>query len=836
MKRDPRPDPQQVLGFAVALARAFLLVERLWPRLWPPLSVLGLFLLVSLFDLWRHLPAVLHIALLVLFAAAFGWTLVRALRGLRLPSREEALARIERDSGFRHQPLRLLTDRLAAGADDPLARTLWERERARVRNLVERVRLQLPRSGLPRRDPWALRALLGLLLIVGLVSARGDVAGRLAAAFSPAVASATAAPPRLEVWVSPPAYTRLAPERHVVEGGELTLDALAGSELVLQLHDAGPAAAEVRGPGSAGPLPFGELAGGTLEARTKAEESGTLEVALGGRPLARIVLSVRPDRPPEVAFAGPVEITLRRSLDVRIEARDDFGVAELALLVEPPEGTDPEEAGGQAERRVLVRPARQPLRVETRAFLDLTAHPRAGLPVVLRLEAADAAGNRGTSGPLAMVLPEREFRHPLARRIVELRRSLVEDPRRWALVALELQALGHSDAAAQLGAPVPLAIFVSSARLLQDRTPEGRRGAVDLMWETALLIEEGALAIAERRLREAEEALRRALEEGAEAQELQRLMGEFREALQRYLDELQRRLAEQMREQLRQGDRTPRDLPLDPQRMLTREDIERMAEEARRLAESGMREQARQMLEQLRAMLENLQTAVPQLRPSPAEQALSDLEELIRRQQELMDRTFRMRRGNPPLEGPQVGREGTEDRRGGARREGEGGTTPEELARRQEALRRALGELMRRLGEQGLRLPGELGRAELEMRRARDALQEGRPGEALDPQGRALEFLRGSGQAMLEQLRQQMGAGRRPGGRPGQGMPGPTGRDPFGRALRNEGGFATDGVRVPTEHDFGRAREILEELLRRSADPRRPAYERRYYERLLDRF
>lgn len=833
MDRDPRPDPQQVLGVAVALARVFLFVERLWPRLWPPLSVLGLFLLVSLFDLWRHLPAVLHVALLVLFAGALGWTLVRALRGLRLPSREEALARIERDSGFRHQPLRLLADRLAAGADDPLARVLWERERQRVRDLVARVRLRTPRSDLPRRDPWALRALLLLLLIVGTVSARGDLAGRLAAAFSPGVAAATATPPRLEVWVSPPAYTRLAPERHVAEGAELALTAVAGSELVLQIHDAGSAAAEVRGAGPQA-LPFTALAGGTLEARTKAEESGTLEVVLGGRPLARIALAVRPDRPPEVAFAGPVEVTLRRSLDVRIEARDDFGVREIALLVEPPEGTDPDEAGGGVERRVLVRPARQPLRVETRAFLDLTAHPRAGLPVVLRLEAVDGAGNRGRSGPLAVVLPEREFRHPLARRIVELRRSLVEDPRRWALVALELQALGHSDAAARLGAAVPLAIFVTSARLLQDRTPEGRRSAVDLMWETALLIEEGALSIAERRLREAEEALRRALEEGASREELGRLMDEFQEALRRFLDELGRRMAEQLREQLREGGRTPRDLPLDPQRMLSREDIERMAEEARRLSEQGLVEQARRMLEQLRAMLENLQTAVPQLRPSPAEQALSDLEELIRRQQELMDRTFRVQRGPRGLQEPRDG--GGERRPGEGARPQEGAMSPEALAREQEALRRALGELMRRLGEEGLQMPGELGRAELEMRRARDALRQGRPGEALDPQGRALGFLRGGGQAMLEQLRRQMSGGRRPGAQSGRGMPGPTGRDPFGRALRNEGGFATDGVRVPTEHDFGRAREILEELLRRSADPRRPEYERRYYERLLERF
>jgi len=829
---EPHVDPERTLALALALARAFLLLERLWPRLWPPGAVLGLFLLVSLFDLWRWLPPLPHLGLLLFFVGAFAFALIRGLRGLRLPTREEALARIERDSGFRHQPLRLLVDRLAAGADDPLARVLWERERARVRKLVTHLRLRPPRSDLPYRDPWALRALLGLLLIVGLVAARGDVAGQLAAAFAPGPLATPAAPPQVEVWVSPPAYTRLPPSRHMVDGERLALEAVAGSELVVQLHGARERSARLRAPGMEKPLAFTVLAGGTLEARTKADRSGPLEVDLDGDLLAHIELTVRPDRPPTVAFAGPVEVTLRRSLDVRIEASDDFGVAELALLVAPPGEADPAEAGGDVERRVLVRPARQPLRVETRAFLDLTAHPRAGLPVVLRLEAVDAAGNRGSSGPLTIVLPQREFRHPLARRIVELRRSLVEDPRRWALVALELQALGHSQEAARLGAGVSLSIFVAAARLLQDRTPEGRRGAVDLMWETALLIEEGALSIAERQLREAEEALRRALEEGATAEELRRLMDAFREALQRYLDELQRRVAEQLREE-----RMPeRSLPLDPQRMLAREDIERMFEEARRLAESGLVDQAQRMLEQLRAMLENLQTATSPPQPSPAERAFSDLQDLIRRQQELMDRTFELRRGRLPLQRPGPEAEG-DGRRGPGGREAEGGTpSPEDLARRQEDLRRMLGELMRQLGEQGLRLPGELGRAELEMRRARDALQAGQPGEALDPQGRAVDLLRGGGQAVLQQLRQMLSGDRQPEGQPGPGTPGPAGRDPFGRALRNEGGFATGGVRVPTEADFGEARRILEELMRRSGDPNRPEYERRYYERLLDRF
>ena len=61
-------------------------------------------------------------------------------------------------------------------------------------------------------------------------------------------------------------------------------------------------------------------------------------------------------------------------------------------------------------------------------------------------------------------------------------------------------------------------------------------------------------------------------------------------------------------------------------------------------------------------------------------------------------------------------------------------------------------------------------------------------------------------------------------------------RDPLGRATRNDGGMDTRGVEVPEESDLGRARDVLEELYRRSGDRSRPSLELDYYRRLLDRF
>jgi hypothetical protein len=93
-----------------------------------------------------------------------------------------------------------------------------------------------------------------------------------------------------------------------------------------------------------------------------------------------------------------------------------------------------------------------------------------------------------------------------------------------------------------------------------------------------------------------------------------------------------------------------------------------------------------------------------------------------------------------------------------------------------------------------------------------------------------------AGQAMMEQLQEQMAQqqGQGPGGQP---QPtGQRGRDPLGRATRNDGGMDTRGVEVPDESDLGRARDVLEELYRRSGDRGRAPLELDYYRRLLDRF
>ncbi|MGH6943244.1 MAG: DUF4175 family protein, partial [Geminicoccaceae bacterium] len=211
-RADPTDPTDPTRGFAfrrrVWLARAAAAFETLWTALWPALGVLGLFLVLSLLGVWAHLPGWLHVLGLAAFVAALAWSLLGARGAMRWPRREAGLSRLERVNRLAHQPLRSLGDRLSGGAGDPATVSLWRRHQERLLRTLKGLKVGAPRSDLPRRDPWALRAGLLLLLVVALVEAGGMAPKRLLEAFQfRHQPSAAAVPLDLVLWVTPPAYT-----------------------------------------------------------------------------------------------------------------------------------------------------------------------------------------------------------------------------------------------------------------------------------------------------------------------------------------------------------------------------------------------------------------------------------------------------------------------------------------------------------------------------------------------------------------------------------------------------------------------------------------------------
>src|SRR5437660_6226509 len=162
---EPARDPDAVsrLKLTQALQRAKYAIawERSWPHLARLLTIVGLFLVVSWAGLWLALPFIARAIGLALFALLALAALLPLVR-FRWPAREQALRRLDRGSGIRHRPATALTDTLAT--QDPVALALWQAQRERTLASIKRIRAGLPSPRLALHDPWALRALIVLLV------------------------------------------------------------------------------------------------------------------------------------------------------------------------------------------------------------------------------------------------------------------------------------------------------------------------------------------------------------------------------------------------------------------------------------------------------------------------------------------------------------------------------------------------------------------------------------------------------------------------------------------------------------------------------------------------
>ena len=846
---DRRPPP----GGENALRRFKSLIVQtwhalLWEKIWPPIAaalvVLGIFLATSWAGLWISLPPLARLVGLVLFLLLLAASLFPLLY-LKLPQRAEALARLDHTSGLNHRPATAIADSLATPSDDPVMEALWREHRTRAEEAAQKLRAGLPNPRLAWRDPYAIRALALLAVVVTFFMAEGDRMHRLTAAFD-WNGAITPRLYRVDAWVTPPAYTGRAPIllpgiRHDESAPGETAAVLVptGSELIVRatglssinLKVGGGLTEQVKENPAA-------LAEGGIERRFQITDNGTLAVT--GLPAGNVIWGFRsiPDHPPIIAHIRDPEFNGRANLSLGYRVEDDYGVSSAeARFARPPnaqaEGIPP---------RPLVAPPNFPLllpQARTRAGTgqttrDLADHPWAGSTVILTLVARDEGGNEGSSEPREIRLPERPFTKPLAQALVEQRRNLAFDANAREQVGRALQALMLAPERFTPETHIYLGLRTALTRLRLAKNDGDLVSLLDYLWEIAVLIEDGTMTDADRDLRAAQDALRQALERGASDEEIKRLTDRLREAMDRFM----RALAEQLRR-----DGTVDERPLDRNTRIVRpQDLKSMLDRIENLARNGSREAARKMLDELQAMLDGL-SRNKQARGDQNDGGMSDqLDELgrmIQEQQRLRDRTFRQgrdskneRRGrNPDAEPSERERRAYGDLRGN-----------------QESLRQKLEQMLEQLRRQlqngdpddnGSGGPGKeadeaLGRAGQAMKDAEGALEGSEADGAVESQGRALQNLRKGAQSLAEAMQGGMGDGM---GEPMGDVPDSAERtDPLGRPLRSREYGDDFTVKVPGEIDVQRARRVLEELRRRLGDPNRPRLELDYLERLLRDF
>jgi uncharacterized protein (TIGR02302 family) len=887
----PQATPTQKLDRKVAAAGKVILWERVWPMLVPPAAVIALFLAVSWFGLWVDAPRPLRIVGSIAFFLAF----VVSLRGFMRLGRvktEDARARLDRESGILHRPVEAATDNLGS-SDTAEARALWALHQKRAMAAVERLKVPTPDPALRRKDPGALRFAPLLLALAGLFVAGPDLTGRVGAAFEWFDPPVPPPPPRLDVWLDPPAYTGRPPQFLVrsqqaegANGAAHAASSPAGSTLVIRATPVDGVTVEVSGalqPSEAAP----SAPGASFEKRFKLVGDGEASIRRGKELLGRFVLSAIADTAPSISLIDVKPTDTRDGLRITYGVKDDYGVKEAEVRFSQilNAGEAPRRTLVPAPNAALTLPYGNQPEAEAETAVTLGEHPWAGSRVRLQLHAVDDLGQKAESEIREVTLPQKVFSNPLAKALVEQRRNLVMDPDRKSRVQIALDALliePERFLAKQTGAYVGLRL--ASQRLKSARTDAKLLEVADWLWTMALEIEGEGLSDAEKALREAQERLKEALDRNADADEIKRLTEELRRAMDRFM----REFAERAQREGRFAEQQPNQ---DNQRLLNRNDMQKMLEEIERLSREGKHAEAQELLRQLNEAMKNLQAQRGQgqmgERQRGMNEAMNELDQMTREQQELRDQTHREGQERRRREGRnnwqqnqpgaqqgqrgQQGQQGQQGQRGQRGQQGQGGQEPGEggeqdmaeggegqgqgqgrgqsLQQRQENLRQQLERMQRRMRELGMDGEKGFGDAEQSMRDAEGQLGRGQEGRAVDSQGKALEGLRRGMQGMAQQQQQQGGDGTEqadggPGGddpnRPGQPRANSNNRlnDPLGRDTRSRSLGENTRMRVQG-HEGGtvgeRARRVLEELRRKLGEQERPRLELDYFERLLPR-
>jgi len=833
--KSPRDGATSIGAKLTALARraeAVIVFERFWPPLVWAATLVALFLALSWLGLWQALPRMARMGGVAAFAVAFIVALAPLAR-LRRPARTETLDRLDRDSGAPHRPAASLDDQLAMAGEDPATAALWTLHRERLARQVERFVPASPAPGMSCRDPRALRFAVLLAAIAAALFAGPERYGRIVAAFDWRDGAAAAATARLDAWVDPP------------EGSALVVRADA-SAFETQVEGAIAPIAAGKPANSSAPAPTPGAAAST-ENRWTIAGDGAVVFRRDGATLGRYEIQATPLGAPTVTLLEPPRGNLSGSLTLHYSLADRYGIAGAEAEIAKP-------TANAAPPRSLVPPPKLALRLpstangtgEASTTGDLSEHPWAGAEVVLNLKATSVSGKVGAGAPTTFALPQRTFHNPLARALVEQRRNLVLDPdHETPRVAKAIDALTIAPDLFQTPAGVYLGLHQAHARLADAHSDADLLAVADLLWAMALKLEDGDASQAQRDLRAAEQKLREALQRGASDEELRKLTQELRDAAERYM----RDLAQQAPQQ--QDD-------ADSQR--PQQDLESMLDRMQDMARNGSRQDAEAMLDEMQNMFENMRGAGSAQEDQASRELRKQMDELgklLRDQQALRDDTFRQDQRE------QLGRDAPES---------QSDPTSPSLEQRQQALADRLAELQKRLkslgmkGEKGFdEAQGDMKEAERNLKGGGEGQDQGQgdgqaqgqgqdqgqgdkggeggldeqgrtgKGRAVEAQGRALEALRQGAQGLQQQAQgngQGGGRGyRATSRRPGAGGPG---RDPLGRDSGNRGG-ALDGALNGGADVAERARQVLEELRRRLADPNRPEEERNYFERLLKR-
>ncbi|MCI4665724.1 MAG: DUF4175 domain-containing protein [Neomegalonema sp.] len=881
------------------MAQLYMAADNAILALWPLLIVFVVFLAMSSAGVWTRVGSEVRLGLLILLGGAMLAALIRAGRKLRWPRKIEARAHLDEGRPSRpvasfDEELALGHGDKSADALWRAHQLRITEEADKVRAPGP----ELTVGG--QQDPWAARFFAFLALGGAVLLSPGGGRMADAFAPFGAEAATRAPVDAVEVWATPPDYTGVPPIYFKGADARRGVARLPiGSKIFITAYlESG--APELKLTPSLKKSPLVEKETGSYAAELTADRSRRIVLtARPSDALPAVDLKIEPidDRAPRIVMVKPPARSEDGRLGVSYAAADDYGVEkawiEMRLDAEaakrfglPADDASVERidiAAPSRTRAGLIKGSALDLANPTVAEVDVGDHRWSGLPVIITVHVADALGQTAVSAPSKLMLPDLMFSEALAKAIIEQRRNMVwatkTAPRAVRILHAAIARPQEYFAGSAIYLLIQSALRDLAAAAVEDKLPEAKDKALEKLMRAAKRLEDQGRDNPPGRLERAQRRLREALERtDITEKEIARLMAELRAAIKDYIAFLQKlsrtnpELAEKLSKQFSKGGKS-----------MGRSQLEKMLKALEDAARGGQRDQARKMLGALEDLMKSL-------RPGGKSQGSRDgfgdpqagkdgegkkdgdvgrgMRDMIEKQQRLAEEGFdeyMRRRREEGSSGNQGNRsEGDRSRRPDGKRSDRSGPSGDALAKRQRELREGLRSLRGKIDEalprdsedresaaRRRRAERALDRAEEGMRRAEERLAEKDERGAAREQTDVIENLRDGFREFDRRLAEK--ERREKEGDPERRRADEERRDqerrrdsrrstaeqtdPLGRKRRDTGRGPTSTEKLKGRIEgYPTAREVLDELRKRSGDRSRPEQELEYFKRLLDDF
>lgn len=811
----------------------------------------------------------------------------------RYPTSAQIDSFLEKSSHIPRGSIGAVEDDLA-NPQKSITRSLWNSAQKSFVKTFQYIRIGAPRAFITREDPYALRFIAVLMFLCGVLTSGNLWQDRIISGLFPiSPQRIVSAGKETNLWITTPDYTQLG-QIHIKGEGKLSeaINIPESSTLRLRIHSTlGRFLAPVLTIGSKN-VNLTHFGSGLYGVDNVTIETGSnIKVSQGFMTRINYPYTYITDMPPEILIdeamleepevlsdlnaedegenteetesAKLYDLLERKQIRVPLIVKDDYGVKDLHMRMDIDGMIDHLPLGElYEESRLIMSQPNESFKISP--TYDLTWHSWSGLPVTLTFSAEDQKGQTVQLEPISVILPEREFEHPMAKSLIAVRKQLAwnyDDS--FMDMARDLETLLSAPDYFQNNLAVFLTIRTAASRLRYTdnmRQPERIKAAkaiIDLLWNAAITIEDGNLSMAMKELRDAQRALENAMRDpNASEDEISKLMENLQQKMQNYFMEMQR----EMQKMVQDGDNFPQFSPEQFGQMISPDILSKMMQDIESALRDGDTQKAQELMSQMQRMMEMMDPSMMGQMPRDMQmmqEGINELQELIEKQEALLEKTKKQasdlrknswKKNLEPLDIPSIekmlkdfGMSNAPPSRPSQKSE-EQPTDNTQVVEpdfdgskaEQEALRYVLGQLMMDAAEKLPEIPEGMGLAEQEMRGSENMLGAKEPDGAIPHQEKAIEYLKQGQQELSQQLKARMQQ------MVGIGLSGGQRYDPLGRPYGGEddpnGQAHGSDVKVPDESQKKRVDEILRELRDRSGDRSRPDDELEYFRRLLRQF